>query len=312
MIVKLGLLAFIIALFGTVYVVVRGMMGIWLHRQQVISRLHYRRNRGVHERFTRFLQRFDRSYRHLSELLESLQLNWHPVSFAVTSLLLLLIGISFGTLFFQSAKGVFLLGGVMVTAPYMLLRTMLVHRQMKTRIDFLPAVELFYQCCLVSGGRQIKAALQRTVEEKRLLGPMQAVFEQLYRNVSVRGDDEASLRIFAASLGHVWADYFVNIVRAGLAEGHPIAANLKDLITDMRKARRANQQERNKLLEIRIANFSPILFLLLFIGINFHYNPENAYQYYIVDPAGRDLLLNAGMMIFGSFVMGLWLSRKKM
>ena len=183
---------------------------------------------------------------------------------------------------------------------------------MKTRIDFLPAVELFYQCCLVSGGKQIRTALQRTVEEKRLLGPMQAVFEQLYRNVSVRDDDEASLRIFAASLGHVWADYFVNIIRAGLAEGHPITANLKDLITDMRKSRRANQQERNKLLEIRLANFSPVFFLILFMGINFHYNPQNAYLYYIIDPGGRDLLLNAVVLIFCSFVMGLWLSRKKM
>ncbi|WP_308636086.1 type II secretion system F family protein [Paenibacillus silvisoli] len=312
MLLKLALAALALALFCTFFIAVRSFMEIWLHRQQMVSRLHYRRDRGIHERITRFLQRFDAAYRHLSELLESLQLSWRPGSFALTSALLLLIGGSFGALFFQSAKGAVMLGGVLVTAPYMLLRTMLVHRQMKTRIDFLPAVELFYQCCLVSGGRQIRTALQRTVEEKRLLGPMQAVFEQLYRNVSVRGDDEASLRIFAASLGHVWADYFVNIVRAGLSEGHPIAANLKDLITDMRKARRANQQERNKLLEIRIANFSPVLFLLLFVGINFHFNPENAYRYYIADPGGRNLLLNAGMMIFGSFVMGLWLSRKKM
>jgi hypothetical protein len=80
----------------------------------------------------------------------------------------------------------------------------------------------------------------------------------------------------------------------------------------MRKARRANQQERNKLLEIRLANFSPVLFLGLFVGINFHYTPENAYLYYIVDPKGRDLLLNAVVLIFISFVMGLWLSRRKM
>ncbi|WP_219833892.1 type II secretion system F family protein [Paenibacillus sp. R14(2021)] len=309
---KFALLAFAAALFCTLFIAFRHLLGLWLHRQQVIGRLHYRREKRIEERLARYLQRFDRSYRHVSELLESLQLSWRPGSLVVTSLLLLLIGTAFGGLFFQSLKGMLLLGGVLVSLPYLLLRMMLVHRQMKTRIDFLPAVELFYQCCLVSGGRQIRAALQRTVEEKRLLGPMQAVFEQLYRNVSVRGDDEASLRIFAASLGHVWADYFINIVRAGLAEGHPIAGNLKDLITDMRKARRSNQQERNKLLEIRIANFSPLLFLLLFVGINVHYNPENAYRYYVIDPGGRDMLLNAAVMIFLSFVMGLWLSRKKM
>lgn len=309
---QLGLYTFAAALFCTLFVAVRSLLDLWLQRQQVIGRLSYRKEQRFEERLSRYLQRFDRAYRHLSELLESLQISLRPSSVVVLSLMLFLVGAAFGAMFFRSAKGLLLLGGVLGALPYMLLRTMQVHRQMKTRIDFLPAIELFYQCCLVSGGRQIRTALQRTVEEKRMLGPMQAVFEQLYRNISVRGDDEASLRIFAASLGHVWADYFINIVRAGLAEGHPIAANLKDLITDMRKARRTNQQDRNKLLEIRLANFSPILFLLLFVGINFHYNPENAYKYYVLDPAGRNMLLNAAVMIFLSFVMGLWLSRKKM
>ncbi|MBM7565272.1 type II secretion system F family protein [Paenibacillus sacheonensis] len=309
---KLGLILVGAALFCTLFVAVRALLGAWFQRQQIVGRLNYRREQRFGERLARYLQRFDRGYRHLSELLESLQSGLRPGSVVLLSLLLLLAGAAFGVLFFKSLKGLVLLGGVLGLLPYLLLRTMQVHRQMKTRIDFLPAIELFYQCCLVSGGRQIRTALQRTVEEKRMLGPMQAVFEQLYRNVSVRGDDEASLRIFAASLGHVWADYFINIVRAGLAEGHPIAGNLKDLITDMRKARRANQQERNKLLEIRLASFSPILFLLLFMGINFHYSPENAYRYYVLDPGGRNMLLNAAIMIFLSFVMGLWLSRKKM
>lgn len=300
------------ALFCSLFVAVRSLLDIWFQRQQMAGRLSYRRERRFGERLARYLQRYDKAYRHLDELLESLQSGLRPGSIVVLSLLLLLAGAAFGILFFRSLKGLLFLGGVLGTMPYLLLRTMQVHRQMKTRIDFLPAIELFYQCSLVSGGRQIRSALQRTVEEKRLLGPMQAVFEQLYRNVSVRGDDEASLRIFAASLGHVWADYFVNIVRAGLAEGHPIADNLKDLITDMRKARRANQQERNKLLEIRLANFTPVFFLALFIGINFHYSPENAYRYYVLDPGGRNMLLNAAVMIFLSFVMGLWLSRKKM
>ncbi|QHW33110.1 hypothetical protein GZH47_21415 [Paenibacillus rhizovicinus] len=307
-----GLVIIGAALFCTLFVAVRSLLDIWLHRQQIAGRLNYRKERRLGERLARYLQRYDKAYRHLSELLESLQSSLRPGSIVILSLLLLLAGAAFGVMFFKSMKGLLLLGGVLGTLPYLLLRSMQVHRQMKTRIDFLPAIELFYQCCLVSGGRQIRTALQRTVEEKRMLGPMQAVFEQLYRNISVRGDDEASLRIFAASLGHVWADYFINIVRAGLSEGHPIADNLKDLITDMRKARRANQQERNKLLEIRLANFSPLLFLLLFMGVNFHYSPENAYRYYVLDPGGRNMLLNAAVMIFLSFVMGLWLSRKKM
>ncbi|QYR20737.1 type II secretion system F family protein [Paenibacillus sp. sptzw28] len=302
----------VITLFITLFIAFRQLLQLWLVRHQQVSRLQYWQNQRLNHRFARFVSRNERLYRHLSELLESLQFNVQPGSVIITTVLMLLAGTSCGAMLFQSLKGTLLLGTVLGALPYMLLRMMLVHQQMKTRIDFLPAVELFYQCCLVSGGKQIRTALQRTVDEKRLLGPMQSVFEQLYRNVSVRGDDEASLRIFAASLGHVWADYFVNIVRAGLAEGHPIADNLKELITDMRKARRASQQERNKLLEIRLANFSPVLFLGLFVGINFHYTPENAYLYYIVDPKGRDLLLNAIVLIFVSFVMGLWLSRRKM
>lgn len=309
---KLAIVMMGFTLFITLFIALRQLLQIWFVRQQYVSRLNSWQADRLHHRFARFLMRFDRLYQHLSELLEALRLPFRPAAVVLTSLLLLLTGTSLGALLIQSMKGTLLLGIVLGALPYTVLRVILVHGQMKTRIDFLPAVELFYQCCLVSGGKQIRTALQRTVDEKRLLGPMQAVFEQLYRNVSVRDDDEASLRIFAASLGHVWADYFVNIVRAGLAEGHPITANLKDLITDMRKSRRANQQERNKLLEIRLANFSPVFFLALFIGINFHYNPHNAYLYYIIDPGGRDLLLNAVVLIFCSFVMGLWLSRKKM
>ncbi|MOA32007.1 hypothetical protein D3C78_1531950 [compost metagenome] len=80
----------------------------------------------------------------------------------------------------------------------------------------------------------------------------------------------------------------------------------------MRRARRTNELERNRLLEIRIANFSPLLFLVIFIAINFHCNQDNSYFYYVIDPQGRDMLLNALVLIFVSFLMGLWLSRKKM
>ncbi|MBD4104507.1 hypothetical protein GUH66_02605, partial [Xanthomonas citri pv. citri] len=87
----------------------------------------------------------------------------------------------------------------------------------------------------------------------------------------VKGDDEASLRVFSSAVGHVWAEYFANMLRVALTDGAPIAENLKELIADMRRAARADQQERNRLLEIRLANFSPNLFLALFIGINVRY-----------------------------------------
>ncbi|MBJ6361529.1 type II secretion system F family protein [Paenibacillus sp. GCM10012307] len=276
------------------------------------DRLNYKRNGRLISRFARWLSRYEAPHRHLSDLLESMRWPLQAGGFVLLCVLLFVAGMVSGIILFHSAKGAVLLAMLLGATPYLWLRMSLVQRQLKTQLDFLPAVELFYQCYLITGERQIRSALQRTVEEERLLGPIQGVFEQLYRNLSVRGDDESSLRIFSASLGHVWADYYTQILRVALAEGHPVGDNLKELITDMRKARRANQQERNRLLEIRIANFTPILFLALFIGINLHYNPDQAYYYYVLDPQGRDMLLNAAALIFISFVMGLYLSRKKM
>lgn len=285
---------------------------IWSNEQKLIGKLSYRANSGWRYRLALRFKRNERLHLHLSELMEALQLKVRPGAFVVLSVLLLLAGVASGGLFFQSVKGTLLFGLLLGSMPYTILRAMLVHRRMQTQMDFLPAIELFYQCYVVTGERQVRIALQRTVEERRLLGPMQSVFEQLYRNLSVRGDDEASLRLMAASLGHVWADYFVNILRVALVEGVPVTDGLKELLQDMRKARRANEQERNRLLEIRVANFSPILFLALYIGINLKYNKDNSYYYYVIDPQGRDMLLNAMVLIFASFLMGLWLSRKKM
>jgi hypothetical protein len=80
----------------------------------------------------------------------------------------------------------------------------------------------------------------------------------------------------------------------------------------MRNAQLANQQERHRLLEIRLANFTPALFLVLFVAVNFRLNPEGSYRSYILDPTGRGMLLNALALLFGSLLMGLYLSRRKM
>lgn len=310
--IKLSIAAAGLLLFSLFFIVLFNVLLEWTDTQARRDRLSYPARNRLSYRLTEKLKRFEKLYRHLSELLETLQLKLKPSGLILGSLFLLLAGVTLGGFFFQSVKGTLLFGAVIGCLPYTILRAMLVQRQMQLQMDFLPAIELFYQCYLVTGGRQVRSALQRTVEERRLLGPMQSVFEQLYRNLSVRGDDDASLRIFSAALGHVWGDYFINIMRVALAEGSPIAESLKELLVDMRKARRANEQERNKLLEIRIANFSPILFLAFYIGINVRYNRENSYYYYLIDPQGRDMLLNAIVLIFASFLMGLWLSRKKM
>lgn len=308
----LSLIAGGLLLFVLLYVSMYSILQLWDGKRQLRSRLTYESPFSAQKLILSRIKLYSALRNHMSELLETLRLNIKPNAFLSLSIVLLLTGVVIGGMFFQTAKGTLLFGLVTGFAPYVWLRGLLIHRRMGAQMDFLPAVELFYQCYLVTGESQVRVALQRTVEEKRLLGPMQAVFEQLYRNLSVRGDDETSLRLMAASLGHVWADYFVQILRMSLAEGMSVSDSLRELLGDMRKARRANEQERHRLLEIRVANFTPVLFLALFIGINLRYNKTNSYYYYLQDPQGRDMLLNALLLIFGSFLMGLWLSRKKM
>ncbi|MFF2890461.1 type II secretion system F family protein [Paenibacillus sp. NPDC057967] len=299
-------------LFVLLYIVFRVLLDSVDDKRQLRSRLTYESPYSLRSMLAGRIQSYAKLITHIAELLETLRMKLRADTFLGISTLLLVGGVAVGGLFFQTAKGGLLFGLIVGLAPYIWLRGLLIHRRMGAQLDFLPAVELFYQCYLVTGERHVRIALQRTIEEKRLLGPMQAVFEQLYRNLSVRGDDEASLRILGASLGHLWSDYFVQILRVALSEGVPVTESLRELLGDMRKARRANEQERHRLLEIRVANFTPILFLALFIGINLRYNQANAYFYYLQDPQGRDMLLNALLLIFGSFLMGLWLSRKKM
>src|SRR5690606_5752056 len=111
-----------------------------------------------------------------------------------------------------SIKGFILLGGMSLTLPYIILRMRLVSSQLSARLEFLPAVELFYQFYVLNGQQNMRVTLKQCIEENRLLYPMQPVFEQLYRNLSTDRGIDYSLRIFSLSLGHIWAQYFINIV----------------------------------------------------------------------------------------------------
>jgi Flp pilus assembly protein TadB len=255
--------------------------------------------------------RLSKPHQHVSDLLLAMGWRMKPQGLVTCSLVMGLMGVVAGVLVFQSFRSVLILFGVLSCLPYLLLRMSLINRQMATRLEFLPAVELFYQSYLITGCRHVRVALQKTVEERRLPGEVQTVFEQLYRNLSVKGDDEGSLRRFSLSFGNAWADYFGSILKVAIEEGNNVADNLKELISDMRKAQMANQLERHRLLEIRMANFTPVLFLALFMGVNFRLNPEGSYRYYILDSGGRGMLLNAVVLLFGSFMMGLYLSRRK-
>jgi Flp pilus assembly protein TadB len=268
--------------------------------------------RGSEELLPPRWNRWSRPHRHVSDLLLALGWRMKPAGFVVCSLGMGLLGIVVGAVVFQSARSVLTLLLMLSCTPYLALRMSLMNRQMSTRLEFLPAVELFYQSYLVTGCRHIRIALQKTVEERRLPGEVQAVFDQLYRNLSVKGDDEGSLRRFSLSFGNMWAEYFGNILKIALEEGNNVSDNLQELISDMRKAQLANQVERHRMLEIRLANYTPVLFLGIFMGVNFKLNPTGSYEYYIVDAGGREMLLNAVLLLFGSFMMGLYLSRRKL
>lgn len=251
-------------------------------------------------------------YRNIAFMLESIHSKVGVKVFFQLSFILLIIGILVGTFVFTSLKGVLVLGLIFGLTPYVFLRMRLMGAQMKMRIDFLPAVEVFYQYYVLSETKNLRNVLKKSLTEQKILYPIKPIFEQLDRNLSTQRDTEDCFRIFSLSFGHRWADYFINIIRIGLLEGVDIKSNLKELIVDMRKAQRADQVERNRLLEIRIANFTPILFLAVFLFLNFQINYHNAYYYYMIDAEGRNMLLDAMLLIFVSFIMGLYLSIKRM
>lgn len=308
----LALASLVVLLFVLLYVSFKFGLSAWSERHSRKRRLKAYQDTLWSKLLNRQFMKLGKPYEHITDLLLALGWKTGPLGFMLMSALLGIAGIVVGALLFQSLKSSIILLAILGCFPYLLLRMSLVNRQMATRLEFLPAVELFYQCYLVTGRRHVRTALQKTVEERRLGGHVQFVFDQLFRHLSIRSEDESSIRRFTLSFGHVWADYFGSILKVSLEEGNDISGNLKELIADMRKSQMDNQAERYRLLEIRIANFTPIVFLAVFLGINFHMNPEASHQYYIVDPGGRSMLLNAVVLLFVSFIMGLVLSRRKL
>lgn len=250
--------------------------------------------------------------KHIALMLESIESRIKVSAFIRITGIMLLLGIVLGSLVFTSIKGVAVLATMFGLLPYVALRMILTNKQMKARLDFLPAVEIFYQQYVVSHQKNIRVVLGQLTLESKLDVPIKPLFEQLDRNLSTHRGIEDSLHIFTLSLGHLWAEYFVNMLRVGLTEGVDLSDNLQELISDMRKAQRADQAERNRLLEIRLANFTPLVFLAVYMGINFKINYNQAYYYYFVDSDGKNMLLNALIYIFLSFLMGVYLSIKRM
>lgn len=312
MLIQLAKAALVLLLFLLLFVSLRSA-GLALVRQRT-ARLRlsrFREERRPH-RLAAFLARCGPIYRHLSDLLEASRLLRSVPAFFTLTLTLALSGIIGGVLLFGTLKSAVMLTVIMAATPYLALRLRLLSFQLRSRLEFLPAAEVFYQYYVLSASKNMRSVLQETVAGNRLLYPLKPVFDQLHRNLAAGRETDDSLRIFAMSLGHVWAEYFVNIMKVALQEGVDVTANLKELIADMRRARINDQKERNKLLEIRLASFSPVFFLLLFLGINFKANYANAYRFYVLDPGGRGMLLNAVFLIFASFLLGVYLSMRRM
>ncbi|HEY0827352.1 MAG TPA: hypothetical protein VGE40_04610 [Bacilli bacterium] len=306
--------SFICMLFILVYLFVYNMISVLIHKNRIRNRLVYYQQTNLSYSFAGFVTQTKYRFlvRHISDMLEAISFPVKINSFFLLALILILSGILIGSFVFQSPKGVLVLSFIFGSAPYLVLRMKVTGLQMKTRIDFLPAVEIFYEHYVMSGHKNIISILKGAVLGNRIWYPIKPIFEQLQRNLSTNREVDDCLRIFALSLGHSWADYFTSIIRFGLIEGVDITLNLKQLISDMRKAQRANQVERNRLLEIRLANFSSIIFLIIFLGINFKINFHNSYYYYLVDHSGRSMLLDGVLFIFLSFLMGVYLSVRRM
>ncbi|CAM3379457.1 hypothetical protein [Marinicrinis lubricantis] len=253
-----------------------------------------------------------KAVQHISDLLRSVHSSFSVKWFYTLTAVLACLGLSLGILMFQQLKGTLLLTFMLTSLPYLTLRVRLISFQMRRKEEFLPALEVFYQCYVTTMPGNVRNTLHQAVSGGHMTFSMKRMFEQLYRDLMTQNHVDEAFRIFVISLGHTWSKHFAQMLKMSLEEGVDIRDNLKQLITDMRKAEKAALIDRNRLLEIRIASFSPMLFLILFVGINFYLDDQQSYRFYFLDPGGRGMLLDAVWLIFASFVMGIYLSVKRM
>lgn len=306
---KAALLLLLLILF---YLFIRLMLLSLISRQSIRGRLLYQRNGGYLQRLAAGFPFLRGIYGHVKTLIVSVGKAGSAQVFFVWTSILFLTGVIMGALFFAGFRGVvsaaLMLGGL----PYLFLRIRLFNLQMQTRLELLPALEVFYHSYVLSEHKNIRSVLKDSLEGNRLRYPMKPIMEQLYRSLMIGKDHEDGLRIFSVTLGSVWGGYFSGILRVGMEEGTDVTENLRELIEDMRRAQRTDQIDRNRLLEIRMANFTPIVFLGVFMFINFKLNFQQAYHYYVEDVGGREMLLDAFVMIFVSFLVGIYLSVRRM
>ncbi len=230
----------------------------------------------------------------------------------IICIMLAMAGIVLGGLFFHSLQGILVTAVLFSCSPIVYYQSKLITFRMRSRLAFLPAVEVIYQYYALSASGNMRAVLTEVATDQHLPPELASTFHMLERRLSLGADPDEALQTFNAVSGHIWARSFAAIVRISIYEGVPVEEGLKELIQDMRRAQQADRRERNRLVEIRMANFSPIFFLAVFLFINFKVDADKAYHYYLLDPEGRNMLLDACTLIFVSFIGGLYLSMKRM
>ncbi len=288
--------------------------------QRMLMRMIGTEHRGlIHGRRNRIALRGERGgvryarllAKHLGDLLRSARLSLTVESFVLISLLLGSAGAAAGMLYFVSVKGVAILGLFLLLMPYLWLRSRLIGMQVKHRFDLLPAIESFYQRYVLSESKNIVTVLHSALDGRHIPASLEPIFRQLYAGLMMHRERDDCLRVFTQALGGRWAEHLAAMFGYAAQDGTDISDGLRELITDMRHAIRTDHADRNRLLEIRIANFSPIVFLVVFIAVNYHMNPEQTYYYYMITEEGRNMLLDALALIGASFGMGLYLSMRK-
>lgn len=265
-----------------------------------------------HEYLTRIKERKLYRYAWLNDVQNNLVLVRLPggmQALAWSCTILALAGGYLGWIWFYSLHAVFVWMLVSGVQPIVILYMLSIRRLLQIRLSFLHAMEVFYQAYVSIPHRNIRVVIAKIVQENRMPAPIRPLFREL--NEQLIFGNMSALQHFARTFNHEWGYTFAHFLELGMDEGARLDEGLQQFIQDLRDAQASAWLDRNRLLEIRIANFSPPLVLALFISVNYYFNPVAANHAYFQDMHGRMLLMQAVVLMVLSCLMGIWLSMRR-
>ena len=145
---------FLLLLFVLVFVLIQSLLHVVIRQRKARYRLQYVKTSTFVARFSEYLGNRSSLFKHIKEMMESVESKMSMRGIMTVSFVLFLAGLLAGTLFFQTLKGVVIVTSICVSLPYMLLRLKLVSVRLQTRLEFLPAVEVFYQYYMVDPNKK--------------------------------------------------------------------------------------------------------------------------------------------------------------